>query len=75
MKTIIFHIQFFPTVTTACSSIIRAPDQYLTLPTRPNNYHRNIDCEQVIMFEEGQRITLEFLSFHLKDRTVENGCR
>ena len=39
----------------------------MTSPNYPEKYPNNQDCRTVIRFAEGERISLEFLSFDLED--------
>ena len=53
------------TVTMCAGTSITIPGTEIQSPNYPNTYPRNQDCQLVITFENGERIALEFLAFHL----------
>ena len=52
--------------------MINKPDVAITHPNFPNFYDSNSDCQQVIRFDDGTKIVLEFLVFKVEQ---SEGCR
>ena len=52
-----------------CNVEITSPNIELTSPNFPGTYPLDQICNQMIRFEEGERIRLEFLDFDLEPGT------
>ena len=53
-----------------CSGEITSVGTEFTSPNHPNDYPNNVECTQVIRFEEGKQIQLKFLEFSLEKSSV-----
>ena len=56
-----------------CNVEITSPNIELTSPNFPETYPLNQICNQMIRFEAGERIRLEFLDFDLEPGTWDDG--
>ena len=55
-----------PNTPIGCGSRITTPGTEFTSRNHPNNYPNNDQCANLIKFEEGATIRLEFLAFDLE---------
>ena len=49
-----------------CDLEINIPGTDLISPNHPSSYLGNLDCTNLIKFEEGERINLNFIEFDLE---------